>query len=78
MENKAIVTGLIVLAIFFMSTNDKTVNDLGPDEFLSIDEALDRGTQMGCPGYHTHTERTYVYYMPCVDHSYYTELLTDY
>ena len=75
MKNNKIIIGFIVVGVVLLiSANDKTTDDLGQNEYLTIGEAQQAAQQMGCPGYHTHTERSYIYYMPCVSHNYYTQL----
>ena len=43
------------------------------DVFTTIEEAEERSMELGCRGYHAHTEGETTIFMPCQSHSDYTE-----
>lgn len=51
--------------------------ELSEDVFTTIEEATSRSQQIGCRGYHAHTEDGETIYMPCESHAEYERLKSD-
>ena len=50
---------------------------VGKDEFTTIEEARDRAEELGCSGTHTHDDDGNLIYMPCSTHEEYQQRLAD-